>query len=150
MSDGGVVFYTEFWDLFKKKKINIPPPIQLPNSQEYFPYVFVANEAFALAVNLMKPYPQKNCTNEQQLFNFRLSTARYVVENSFGILAAEFGVFKKAINVEPEKATTITLACCYLHNFFETFTNCLCATYTRKSTIKFWSKFTSKPRKNRN
>jgi len=45
------------------------------------------------------------------------SPARRVVENAFGILAARFGVLQKPIILCPEKAQTVTLACCYLHNF---------------------------------
>ncbi|XP_057653522.1 uncharacterized protein LOC130892260 [Diorhabda carinulata] len=90
ISDGGVLFYTKFWDLFLKKQLHIPPPTKLPGSEDYFPYVFVADEAFALHCNLMKPYPQKKCTKEQDTFNKRLSTARCVVENAFGILASRF------------------------------------------------------------
>lgn len=40
-----------------------------------------------------------------------------VVENAFGILASRFGVFQRQMLLSPEKAQTVTLACCYLHNF---------------------------------
>lgn len=33
------------------------------------------------------------------------------------MLSSKFGVFQKAISVSPEKATKITAACCYLHNY---------------------------------
>ncbi|PNF30775.1 hypothetical protein B7P43_G06182 [Cryptotermes secundus] len=67
----------------------------------------------------MKPYSQK-CLNEARYeFNKRLSRARVVVENTFGILDSKFGVFQKPISLEPQKAKTIrsTMACCYVHNF---------------------------------
>lgn len=65
----------------------------------------------------MKTYSQHDLTNKRRIFNYRLSRARRVVENVFGILASRFGVFQKPINLKPDKASTITLACCYLHNF---------------------------------
>lgn len=62
----------------------------------------------------MKPYSQHDLTNKRRIFNTRV---RRVVENSFGIQANRFGIFQKSINLVPEKASIITLACCYLHNF---------------------------------
>jgi hypothetical protein len=65
----------------------------------------------------MKPYSQKFLNEVRHEFNKRLSRARVVVENIFGILASKFGVFQKPISLDPQKAATITMACCYLHNF---------------------------------
>lgn len=60
----------------------------------------------------MKPYGQHDLTNKRRIFNYHR-----VVENAFGVLASRFGVFQKPIYLGPEKASKITLACCYLHNF---------------------------------
>lgn len=117
VSDGGVLYYTKFWELMEQNGLNLPQPSPLPNSNNILPYVIVADEAFALKPNLMKPYSQRSATMEQQVFNKRLSTARSTVECAFGILATKFGVFQKAICVSPEKATKVTTACCYLHNY---------------------------------
>ena len=79
-------------------------------------YVFVANDAFAMSKNLLKPYGG-TLDRDQQVFNYLLSRARRVPENAFGILSARFGVLRNTMQLEPEKATSVTLACCYLHNF---------------------------------
>ena len=63
----------------------------------------------------MKPYSQRSLTSEQRVFIYRLSRARRVVENAFGILANRFRVFMTPMNLSPEKVETITLACC-AHN----------------------------------
>jgi hypothetical protein len=55
ISDGGVVFYSKFGELFQQCALNLPKPTPLPNTAEEFPYVFVADEAFALNVHIMKP-----------------------------------------------------------------------------------------------
>lgn len=117
ISDGGVLYYTKFWEKFQNHTLNIPPPSCLTNTVEKYPYVFLGDEAFSLQTNLMKPYSQHDLTNKRRIFNYRLSRARRVVENAFGILASRFGVFQKPINLESDKASIITLACCYLHNF---------------------------------
>lgn len=65
----------------------------------------------------MKPYPRDNCTQDTAIFNGRLSTARRLSENVFGILRGRFRVFNSPIKLSPEKVTKVILACCYLHNF---------------------------------
>ena len=118
ISDGGVLFHSKFGELFQKNELNLPLPSSLPNSTENFPFVFIGDEAFALSTHLMKPYSQKNLTAEQAVFNKRLSCARSVVENAFGMLASRFRVLGTNMNLEPVKASVVTLlACCYLHNF---------------------------------
>lgn len=117
VSDGGVLFYTKFWELYQQGALNLPQPSTMPKSTDKFPYVFVADDAFALGPNLMKPYPRTTATKEETTYNYRLSKARSVVECAFGMLSSKFGVFQTAINLKPEKATKITSACCYLHNY---------------------------------
>ncbi|CAH1954321.1 unnamed protein product [Acanthoscelides obtectus] len=113
--DGGVIFYTKFWE--QQCRLNLPEPSPLPNTLEPYPYVFVGDEAFALGPNLVKPYPEKTVIKEEEIYNQPLSKARCVVECAVGILVTKFGVFHKAISLCPEKATKVTAARCYLHNY---------------------------------
>ncbi|KAG5876797.1 hypothetical protein JTB14_014127 [Gonioctena quinquepunctata] len=64
----------------------------------------------------MKPFSRKNLTREQAIFDHRLSRARRIVENAFGILASRFRILLREINLGPEKASLIVLACTHLHN----------------------------------
>ena len=52
-------------------------------------YHLAEDDAFGLKTTLMKPYPRSNeqMKDHEKVFNFRLSTARVVVENAFGIMA---------------------------------------------------------------
>lgn len=117
ISDGGSFFYSKFGELMEQEGLNLPEATTLPNTDDLYPYVFVGDDAFALHVHLMKPYSQKGLTPAKQVFNNKLSASRATVENAFGILATRFGVLQKAISLQPSKATLITMACCYLHNF---------------------------------
>lgn len=115
--DGGVFSNTLFYKNFQEKKLKIPEPDYLPGISDKFPYVFVADDAFPLSSNLMKPYPHRNLSKEKRIFNYRLSRARRIIENTFRILASPFRILLKTNNLSPEKTTINVRACCHLHNF---------------------------------
>ncbi|XP_039761859.1 uncharacterized protein LOC120635018 [Pararge aegeria] len=134
ISDGGVFKNTGFYANLQQGKLNLPPPYALPGRNKPIPHVIVADDAFALDINLMKPYPgQHDKRSKERTFNYRLSRARRVVENVFGILSAVFRVLRKPILLAPEKAQLITLTCCYLHNFL----------MTQKSSAQLYTSFGS-------
>lgn len=82
------------------------------------PYVIVGDEAFPLKSYLMRPYSKNYVTGSEsnRIFNYRLSRARRVVENSFGILSARWRVFLRYLEVQPDMVDKIVLASCCLHN----------------------------------
>jgi len=50
----------------------------------------IGDEAFPLKSYLLRPYPGKNkFTSEQVVYNYRLSHARRIIENTFCILASQ-------------------------------------------------------------
>ena len=97
--------------------LNVPKPTKLPNSDRVLPFVFIGDNAFGLKTNMMKPYPSQNLPLDQRVFNYRLSRARRVIENAFGIAASRFRVFHRAIIAKPSTVTSITKALVALHNF---------------------------------
>ncbi len=75
------------------------------------PYFILSDNAFALKTWLMKPFFQRNMTDEQRIFNYRLSRGRRIVENVFGILANHFQCLLSPLRQEPETVKSIVLAC---------------------------------------
>ena len=83
------------------------------------PYFIVAYYVFALRTWLMKLFTRRNLYNEGHIFNYRLSTARQVVENAFGILANRFRCLLTIMAQEPHNVTSVVLACVTLHNIIK-------------------------------
>ena len=64
----------------------------------------------------MKPYSHRNLTRQERIFNYRLSFARQVVENAFGIMSMRFRVLTTTQQHSPKVATLVTSICFVLHN----------------------------------
>lgn len=118
VSDGGVLQNTIFYEKLKNNELNIPPPCPISGKFQDVPYVFVADDAFPLTTCIMKPFRQAQLKSaDKEVFNYRLSRARHVVENFFGILSSRFRIFRTRINLEPHNITKVVMAACALHNF---------------------------------
>lgn len=65
----------------------------------------------------MKPYPFRDQPAPNRIFNYRLSRARRIIENVFGIIASKFRILRRPINLMASKVTKIVLTICVLHNF---------------------------------
>ncbi|XP_063786092.1 uncharacterized protein LOC134934633 [Pseudophryne corroboree] len=87
-SDGGSIKDTVFYVRLLCNQLDLP---KAEDCMHGLNYVFVADEAFALHEHIMKPYPQRNLSKEKRIFNYRLSRARRIVENTFGILSSTVG-----------------------------------------------------------
>ncbi|XP_074036719.1 uncharacterized protein, partial [Leptinotarsa decemlineata] len=116
ISDGGVIEYTNFYKKLKDKQLSLPAPTKPNNnSEKLLSFVFVADEAFTLRKDFLKPFSRKDLNNEKKIFNYRLSRARSKVENAFGILSNRFRIFHTAISFNLEAIDRIVMATCVLH-----------------------------------
>ncbi|XP_046409143.1 putative nuclease HARBI1 [Ischnura elegans] len=117
VSDGGVFRESTLAEALRQNSLHIPPNIALPGRVLGVPHVIVADDAFPLQYNIMKPYPDRGLSLQKRNFNYRLSRARRTSENAFGILANRFRILLNCINLSVEKVEIVTLACIVLHNF---------------------------------
>ena len=108
---------SDFKEAIVDGTLRLPPPEPLPHDDKPMPYFIVADDAFALRTWLMKPFSLRNLSERERVFNYRLSRARRIVENAFGILAHRFRCFLGTLQQEPETISSIVMACVCLHNF---------------------------------
>lgn len=84
------------------------------------PHVIIGDEAFPLKRYLMRPYPAPQIHVEMNKnFNDRLSRARKIVENAFGILVQKFRLYNRKIQLNPENVDKVIMTTCILHNFIK-------------------------------
>lgn len=115
-SDGGTFRASDVGRLLEEKKLAIPEEKCLPSTNMKLPHVFIADEAYPLRENIMKPFSKKATGETQEVFNKRLSSARKTVECAFGILFAKWRIFSSCIETSPKAADKIIKAACILHN----------------------------------
>ncbi|XP_056091572.1 uncharacterized protein LOC130070991 [Rhinichthys klamathensis goyatoka] len=88
--DGGVYASSDLGRGMETNTLHVPPSTSLPGAAHLgdVPFVMVGDAAFQLKPFLMRPYPGANLSYKKRIFNYRLSRARMVVENAFGILSS--------------------------------------------------------------
>lgn len=64
----------------------------------------------------MKPYTHNKLTDAQAYYNYRHSSARMVVEQTFGLLKGRFRILLFTNESSIPTVNAITMACCILHN----------------------------------
>lgn len=80
------------------------------------PYFIVGDDAFALKTWLMKPFSKRLLSDTERIFNYRLSRARRIVGNCFGILAHRYQCLMTTLRQKPSTVVAIVLACLCMHN----------------------------------
>lgn len=102
----------------KENLFDAPAPQKLPDSDVVLPYVVLGDEAFPLLNNLMKPYPrnQSLVDRTKAIYNYRLSRARRMVENAFGILTHRFRIFSTPIHLNVCTLENAVTSACIIHN----------------------------------
>ncbi|CAB4024636.1 Hypothetical predicted protein [Paramuricea clavata] len=120
-SDGGIFAKSELGKALDNNQLHIPPDKHLPGALHLgnMPHVIVGDEAFPLKRHIMRPYPGSDLDDNKRIYNYRLSRARRIVENAFGILAARWRIYQRRIQLHPKNVDKIIKATCVLHNYLQ-------------------------------
>lgn len=118
-SDSHIFQKSNFGQRLSQGQLNIPPDQTLPNDETGLPmpFVFVADEAFALTDHVQRPFGRRNLSIDRKIYNYRLTRARRMVECTFGIMANKWRILHRALDVNLKFCDAIIQACCILHNF---------------------------------
>jgi len=117
ISDGGVFNNSSLAAAICNGGMHFPPAEPVQGSNTILPFCFVADDAFALKLCMLKPYSKRLLGNEECIYNYRLSRARRLVENTIGHLSQRFRILGKPIALEPTKVQKLVMACCCIHNY---------------------------------
>lgn len=116
-SDGQIWNHCELRQSLDDGILGIPDPEPLPTDDEDTPFFIIADDAFAMKTYLMKPFSRRGLTHDETVFNYRLSRARRVVENAFGILSNRFRCLLTTLQLKMDNAIPLVRTCVILHNF---------------------------------
>ena len=116
-SDGSVYANSNLGYAIENKLLKVPPDSKITGSTKILPYIFVGDDAFGLKRHMMQPFPFSNLDETKLIFNYRLSRARRVIENTFGICASRFRVFHRPIIAKVQNVIAIAKAVVIVHNF---------------------------------
>ncbi|GFO17555.1 hypothetical protein PoB_004406000 [Plakobranchus ocellatus] len=72
----------------EKKKLGLPQPDKIPNTDIGLAHVYVGDEPFALTQSLMRPFPRRQLNNDRRIFSYRLARAKRQVKCAFGIASS--------------------------------------------------------------
>ncbi|CAM4537269.1 unnamed protein product [Leuciscus chuanchicus] len=117
-SDGGTLRESAFGRALQEGTLGVPPDAIIPGAEDLgpLPHTFVGDKAFPLRRHLMRPYPGRNLCRRRRMFNYRMSRARMVVEQAFGVLAARFRIYHRVMWQHPHNVEVCVKATCVLHN----------------------------------
>ena len=121
--DSGVFKASAFGQAFMEGNLHLPGPRELSGYPQggTLPHCIVADEAFPLQMDILRPFPRKQGQDRlpysKTIFNYRLSRARHIVENTFGILVQCFRVYDRRLCMGDHNVIKIVTATCILHNY---------------------------------
>uniref|UniRef100_A0AAY5JX33 DDE Tnp4 domain-containing protein n=1 Tax=Esox lucius TaxID=8010 RepID=A0AAY5JX33_ESOLU len=107
-SDGGIFANSRLGRDLQSGVLHVPPPSPLPSAPELWPVQFPY---------ILQPYPGRCIPEEMRIFNYRLSRARRISENAFGISTQRWRVYQRRMQVCPDTADGIIKAGCILCNY---------------------------------
>lgn len=97
-SDGGMFNDSNMGKSLKNGTFGMPKDRLITANGEPLPYVIVGDGVFPCKTYSMRPYSGRRLSQDQRMFNYRLSRARRVSENAFGILCQKFRIFLNKIH----------------------------------------------------
>ncbi|KAK3922219.1 Protein ALP1-like [Frankliniella fusca] len=116
-SDANIFYRSAFFSKLTHRKLNIPPPCPVSGLNNDLPFFFIGDNAYPLSENFAVPFKGNNLKDEEMVYNYRLSRARRIVPNAFGLMCSRFRIFFRPIEGCPALVRSGIMCCLALHNF---------------------------------
>ncbi|XP_046573222.1 putative nuclease HARBI1 [Haliotis rubra] len=120
MSDAQMFNDSGLKECIDDETTNFPRPEPLPYNDADTPYFLLGDDADSLRKYFMKPYSRRGLAEEELVFYYRISRARRVVENAFGILANRWQCLLSTRQQRPDVVRSMVEAAVCLHNIMRT------------------------------
>ncbi|XP_031776792.1 uncharacterized protein LOC116415765 [Nasonia vitripennis] len=121
LNDASVFSDTDFASQLANDELDIPPSRPLPNTDIEMPFMFIADEIFALSKHLMKSFSKSGeLAVEEKVFNYRLKRARLCIECAFGMIVKKYQIWQQKLKFDLTTSHFIVATIICLHNFLIT------------------------------
>ncbi|XP_015753379.1 PREDICTED: putative nuclease HARBI1 [Acropora digitifera] len=87
--------------------------------EDAVPVCILGDQAYPLLPYLMKEFANGGSTSTEQIFGYRISSSRMVIECAFGRLKGRWGALPRAIDISLDNLPNVVFACFVLHNYCE-------------------------------
>ena len=114
--DAGVFEASGAKQALENNSLNFPAPEPLYFAGRSVPFFGAGDNAYPQRTYLMTPYYGLHLTLAMRIFNYRLSRARRVIENVFGIMAHKWRCILGCFQQKPEVVGWIVQTAACLHN----------------------------------
>ncbi|XP_034232770.1 protein ALP1-like [Thrips palmi] len=115
--DGNVYHQSEFRKLMKEEKLMLPGKCHVDGMEKKLPFFFVGDAAFPRSQEMVTPFKGEFLDPEKKVFNYRVSRARRVIENTFGMLEQRYEVFSRSMKISEAHCKSVVLSSTALHNY---------------------------------
>lgn len=110
--DSTIMKKHSFW---QKREEIFPPGARVIEGVQV-PFLEIGDSAFPLTTRSTRPYTHNKLTDAEAYYNYRHSSARMIVEQTFGLLKGRFWILLSTNESSIPTVNVIAMACCILHN----------------------------------
>lgn len=115
--DSTVFKRSSFYQALQTNLLNIPESLYIQELDINMPFLFLGDNAFEFNRRMLCPFDKRFMIRREQIFNYKMSSTRIIVEQTFGIMVQRFRCLLGPLYVDPSGLDEVVSAIVTLHNF---------------------------------